>query len=128
MACLLALPACYTSPAPRAIALADPQRGASVTLHMTDGSARTGELLGVRDSSLVLLTNQRVVIAPLYTITSMDLGNARLAVVRGEGSRDLLDRARDASRFPYGITPAAMAVLLRSTGQDAPTELGPGVP
>jgi hypothetical protein len=128
LACLLVLTACYTSPAPHVVALADSQRGAMVMLHMTDGSARTGELLAVRDSSLLLLRNQRVVTAPLSSIVSMDLGDTRLAVAQRERPRDLLERVRDASRFPYGITPAAMSALLRSTGQDAPTELRAGVP
>jgi hypothetical protein len=128
LACLFVVTACYTSLAPHEVALADSQRGTMVMLHMADGSARTGELLAVRDSSLVLLRNQRVVTASLSSIASIDLGDTRLDIAQGERTHDLLMRIRDASRFPYGITPAAMAALLRSTGQDAPTELRAGMP
>jgi hypothetical protein len=127
LAGLLALAACHTSPAPDVVALADSQRGAMVMLHMVDGSARTGELLAVRDSSLVLLRNRQVAVVPLSAVAIVDFGETRLSLERTPAA-ELLDRARRASRFPYGITPGAMAALLRSTGQEAPLELRPGAP
>jgi hypothetical protein len=98
-----------------------------VMLHMVDGSARTGELLAVRDSSLVLLRNRQVAVVPFSAVAIVDFGETRLSLERTPAA-ELLDRARRASRFPYGITPGAMAALLRSTGQEAPLELRPGAP
>ena len=127
LAGLVASTACHTSPAPDVVALADSQHGAMVMLHMVDGPARTGELLAVRDSSLLLLRNRQVVVAPLSAVASVDFGETSVRVERTSVA-ELLERARRASRFPFGITPGAMAALLRSTGQDAPVELRPGAP
>jgi hypothetical protein len=125
-ASMFMLVACWTSPKPEQEALADQQRGAAVTLRMTDGVAHSGELLSVRDTSIMLLLGQRVAVAPLSGVASIAFG--QYGSPTPAGKEGLLDQARTAARFPYGIPPAALTVLLRQAGQDAPVVLRPGTP
>ena len=126
---LLAGTACYTSPRPEEVALADPQRGGMVALFMNDGTERKGELLTVRTDSFILMLDGRVAVAPLSAVRTVGFDGEPLEVIEGgRMSARLMDVARAASRFPFGITPPAMATLLKRSGQDAPIELGPKAP
>jgi hypothetical protein len=125
-AAAILLAACWTSPTPRKVALADQPRGATVTLHMTDGVVHSGELLAVRDSSLVLLLGERIAVAPLSAVESVTF--APEGTPMSASRPETLLQARSAARFPYGITPTALNVLLQHAGQDIPIELRAGVP
>jgi hypothetical protein len=126
---LLASMACYTSPRPEEVALSDPQHGGMVALFMNDGTERKGELLTVRTDSFILLLDGRVAIAPLSAIHTVGFDGVPLEVIEdGRMSSRLMDVARAESRFPFGITPPAMATLLKRSGQDAPMQLGPKAP
>ena len=127
---LLALTACVsTSPAPHVVALADTQHGIDVTVRMLGGEEHRGELLSASDTAFVLLLSQRVAIARLAAVHSVDFGDASPDLVeRGTFSADVLDRARGSARFPFGIPPRAMTMLLQRAGQDTPLELRAGVP
>jgi len=124
--CALLLAACWTSPTPRKVALADQARGAAVTLYMTDGVVHSGELLAVRDSSLLLLLGERIAVAPLSAIQKVTFA-ADGSTMTGQRAQTV-NYARRAARFPFGITPAALKVMLQQSGQDAPIELRAGAP
>ncbi|HET9010243.1 MAG TPA: hypothetical protein VFN38_00445 [Gemmatimonadaceae bacterium] len=125
-ALVLLLAACWTSPKPQQVAMSDQQRGASVTLRMTDGVVHSAELLSVRDGGLVLLLGQRVAVAPLAGVASLTFAPAGSPMNAADAKT--LEHARGAARFPYGIPPAALTLLLRHAGQDAPIELHAGAP
>jgi hypothetical protein len=123
---IVVLAGCWTSPKPELVASTDRQRGLTVTLRMTDGVAHTGELLAVRDSSIVLLLGERIAVAPVIGIDRIIFGADGWPVDGNDAG--MLEHARSVSRFPYGISPAALSTLLRHAGQDAPVPLRAGTP
>lgn len=125
-ASLLFIAACYTSPTPQKVALADRPLGATVTLRMTDGVVHSGELLAVRDSSLVLLLGERVAVAALSAVESVAF--APNGVPMSAARVETWNHVRGAARFPHGVTPAVLAILLQHAGQDAPIDLRAGAP
>lgn len=95
-----------------------------VTLLLTDNRQRAGELLAVDDSSFVILDGRRVVVALRPSVRRIELGVfTRIDIpVTGMALRDRQSLARR-SRFPYGISTAAMAALLKDAEQREPEVL-----
>ena len=121
----LVLSGCMTSKSPAKYVRATSVQGTLGSVHLRDGQTYDGELLAVDDSAFVLLRNGRVGRARFGDIQSVrfsELGKVEFAA--GEiPSAKTLTRARILSRFPYGISPAAMTELLGASRQDAPDEL-----
>ena len=122
--------ACRTSPEPRRAAVDDSPRGASVVVHLADGRRLAGELLAVRDSSLLLLLpGNRVAVGHVADVDRVDLGTFgwsrqldRNALTSPGGQ----ERARQASRFPYGLPDPALRAVLARFGQASPDTLRAG--
>lgn len=126
LACTVTLTACMTSRPAARVANEHGQRGALGTVRMTNGNEHSGELLEVRDSSVVILTGGRLAIGKYSDIVRMEFGEFKSDTFQpmSRPSAALLVRAKKVSRFPYGITAPAMSVLLREGGQTAPDGLG----
>jgi hypothetical protein len=99
-------------------------RGDVGEFSLTTGQPFRGELLAVTDATFVLFANQRVTIAPRSIVERIVFGWSELATGRGLISDGDLAALRHRSRFPYGITSATMAGLLRTSGQSSPDTLG----
>jgi hypothetical protein len=113
----------HTSPDPRD-EVRDLVHGSGYELRLKSGERFYGELLAVTDSTYVVRIDRRIAIAPMSMVTSLGFGWQEIATPSGElwaGDRETLRRH---SRFPYGITPTAMAGLLRASGQASPDTLG----
>lgn len=119
---LAALSSCYTSRTVDRVALADTQRGVTGWVRLTDGSVHGGELLALQDASLVMLAVDRVVVAPHSVIRRAEFGGFKSSDMQKLTSV-VIDGGRRASRFPYGITSAAMAELLNGARQERPDTL-----
>lgn len=119
------LTACLTSPPPSTVAKDDPQRGAFGSVYMSDGTQHSGELLALDDSSIVLLTRDRVAIGTLSRMNRLYFDGFETSDVGAERrlSAGTLREGRQASRFPYGITPPVMARLLDNAKQTVPARL-----
>ena len=130
VAWLIIQSSCMTSPPPRRIATADTHRGVSVIVHMIDGPEYYGELLAVRDSSIVVLTRNRIAIGSFADIRGVTVGEfAPTDFTKGWWPLETsLGKLAPASRFPYGIAASPMAMLLESTKQTAPADLRAFVP
>jgi hypothetical protein len=125
VALVVSLTACLTSPPALTVAQADTQRGALGSVYMSDGTQHSGELLALDDSTIVLLTRDRVAIGSLSRISLMsfdDFATNEVGPERHLSSRTLR-KGRQASRFPYGITAPVMANLLANAKQTAPDRL-----
>ena len=122
--------ACRTSPEPRRAAVDDSPRGASVVVHLTDRRRLAGELLAVRDSSLLLLLpGNRVAVGRVADVDRVDLGTfgwSRQLDRNALTSPGGLERARQASRFPYGLPDPALRAMLARFGQTSPDTLRAG--
>jgi hypothetical protein len=119
------LTGCLTSPPPLTVARADAQRGAFGNVYMLDGTQHYGELLALDDSTVVLLTRDRIAIGALSRLSEMRFDDFETSDVGPERhlSARALRKGRQASRFPYGITAPAMANLLATAKQAAPYRL-----
>ncbi|MBK6487145.1 MAG: hypothetical protein IPF98_09795 [Gemmatimonadetes bacterium] len=124
---LVVLAACYTSPLPKRAAMRDTHRGEIATVRMVNGTERTGELLGVQDSSIVLLVGNRVARGTLANIAVVLVGGAPSRQIT-MGSGETLTRLARASRFPFGITAYTLSVLLDQAKQSTPDALATRTP
>jgi hypothetical protein len=81
-------------------------------------AARVRELLEVRDTAFIVLSNQRVMHIPFRRITNVNFRNA--LVVRMATPADFTGRQhmlRLMSRFPFGMTPDVLQRLLQAYNQ-----------
>lgn len=122
---LVTLTACLTSPPALNVAQADPQRGEFGEVYTIDGTQHSGELLSFDDSTVVLLTRDRVAIGSLSHVDRVVFDNFETTEVgpQHRPSPETVRSGRQASRFPYGITAAAMETLLQNAKQSAPDRL-----
>jgi hypothetical protein len=98
--------------------------GEPVSVTLTNRQSFTGELLAVTDSSLILMVRDRVAFARAGSIARARLRGFGLEYTNGaRPSSRSLERARRSARFPYGVSPEVMAVLLGRTSQSAPDDL-----
>ena len=117
---LLALSSgCMTSPEPRVAALTDSQRGATGSAVLRDGTRRSGELLAVQDSSLLVLVDGRVAVLPFAELVAVDWGefSSRDFTPSMGAASDMRERGRAASRFAFGLPAPALSALLARLGQ-----------
>lgn len=117
---MMLLTACviHAGPGPDSYPPAHSAAGLSASLVLATSRVE-GELLEVRDSALVILTHDRVVVVPFSTIDSGTFAHSRIAV--GRGQKPLLDdfeSIRLLSRYPQGIPPEALRRILADKGQD----------
>lgn len=76
-----------------------------------------GELLEVRDTALVVLTSDRVVLVPSRAIIAMKFDDLDVANHAAPLTPDQARHLRLLSRFPYGVPDEALRKLLASKRQ-----------
>jgi hypothetical protein len=112
---------CYTSSNPNRFAPAIGPHGVMGELAIAKKRVRV-ELLELGDSSYVVLAGNRVAVVPFSAVSAWRF--AQIADWRfGPPAPYLLEQLRSASRFPFGMPPAALAELLSAAGQQAPDDL-----
>jgi hypothetical protein len=92
---------------------------ASVELHGRASGRVVGELLEVRDSSLLMIWGQRVVEVPFTTVTRINIAGRLIRL----GNDHVLSAADEEqlrlfSRHPRGMTPQLLEALLGGLGQE----------
>ena len=117
---MMLLTACviHAGPGPDSYPPAHSTSGLSASLVLAT-SRVDGELLEVRDSALVILTHDRVVLVPFSSVDSGTFAHSRVVV--GHGQKPLLDdfeSIRLLSRYPQGVPPEALRRILAGKGQD----------
>lgn len=106
-------------PTPETFEPAQRPAGVHATLRLADQTVE-GELLELRDSTLLLLTapSPRIAAVPLSSIRVGNFAQARESIVRGrfssESERNVI---RQLSRFPAGIPESVLRILLETHGQ-----------
>ena len=100
-----ALAGCVFGPRAQTFEPAADPHGVSATLHINGRNVRA-EVLEVRDSGLVVLSNAIVAFVPYHAMQSASFKNMSLALWSGSvPGRDATDELRRVSRFPQGLTP-----------------------
>lgn len=125
LASALLLTACRTSAPARQAAERDTHLGSTGTVRLADGNSATGELLAVEHSAFVLLTSQRIVVVLFNGVSEARFGGTS-SFEFGPGRRPretVIKQWRDDSRFPFGMTQAAMRELLAATLYSQPDTL-----
>jgi hypothetical protein len=114
--------ACMTSLPPEREPRATSPYGENVRVSLPGGRHFEGELLAVTDSAWFLMWNYKVA-----TIRSSALSYAYIKSIgfisMTKGTSPLLKQVRESARFPEGLPPGALAVILAKTGQTEPTNL-----
>jgi len=83
-----------------------------------------GELLEVRDSTLVLLRNsEKVTVVPIRLIRSARFAKVDIQMESNRLSQERRDQLRLFSRFPGGLTPELEARVLALYGQTEPDQV-----
>ena len=90
-------------------------------MSLRSGGTTAGELLEVRDTALVLLVDNRVVLIPNTSIANAGFQGGDLKTHSVTPSEFLSGNLRLLSRYPSGISPAVMAALLSASGMSQPT-------
>ncbi|HUF25353.1 MAG TPA: hypothetical protein VMM18_00125 [Gemmatimonadaceae bacterium] len=117
-AAILALAGCTTGPHVGSYAPAQSPAGVEIRVRLRGGEIR-GELLEVRDSGIVVLPVDDVVLIPFDSIRGFRLAQESTAYAGGTPSRATHERLRLLSRFPAGIAPEHLARLLESRRQQS---------
>lgn len=114
--------ACFTSPRPETLAVANGPRGVAGEIWFRDKSKARVELIEVRDTAYVVAHAGRIAVVPYSSVAEASFETVGpLGLGRGRApSAKTRERLRFLSRYPFGIPEAAMAELLRTAGQDAP--------
>lgn len=115
---------CVFGPRPENFGPARGPEGVEALLFFDPPRSMRGELLEVRDSTMLVLVARRVTLvrfdqlraARFQLLPRLDLNNGRLPSERGRAELRLV------SRFPYGLTPELEATLLASYRQDRPDQ------
>jgi hypothetical protein len=132
MRCLLAasallatLTACRTSPSPHDYLPAVEPSGIRGDLKTTfERNALRVELLAVDDSSYVVLSRDRVAVAPFRIVERAVFEPIGTTTKDGRApSSSHRSQLKYASRFPYGIPAPVMSRLLEKSGQQRPDDL-----
>ena len=99
-------------------AVATGPKGALGTIRMENADVETAiELIEVRDSALLVLTEDRYALALFPDIRSLHLPPHVRNVRQFKHDARTLERLRPLSRFPHGVSPVVMSELLRASGQ-----------
>ena len=120
-----ALASCMTSPRPQAVPQARSEYGEQIRLSLTNGRDFAGELLAVTDTSwFIRIGSRTIAFARIGAISVAHLSGSDLSYSNGaRPSAKELEGARHAARFPYGIAPGVMNVLLAKASQSSPDDL-----
>jgi hypothetical protein len=87
-----------------------------------------GELLAVNDTGLLLLQQRQVILVKYSVISNSSFEDLPPSVAvrnREPPSAPVREQLRLASRFPQGVTPERLQVLLLAYGQDSLKVFGP---
>jgi len=124
-ALLATLTACRTSPSPHDYLPAVEPSGIHGDLQTTfDRNPLRVELLAVDDSSYLVLSRDRVAVAPFRVVQRAVFEPIGTTTKDGSApSSGHRSQLKYASRFPYGIPAAAMSRLLEKSGQQRPDDL-----
>jgi hypothetical protein len=96
--------------------------GTGINANLTVGQTKiTGELLEVRDTAVVILTPDRVLLVPFPAIAHGTFAHTDMEITNGlrRGDDDNMTDVRMLSRYPYGIPADALRRLLASRRQDS---------
>lgn len=93
--------------------------GATTELRMRDARTVVGELLGLDDSTVVVLEKQRVVVVPFAGVRFVGIEGLTVDAGSALWSAPFRREAVLRARYPRGIAPEVMARLLARAGQQA---------
>lgn len=114
--------ACVARYGPEPASYPPANRAAGTVAHIIVGRDTVrGELLEVRDTALVVLTLDRVVLVLDGAMRSLRFDDLRRREPLSALSPSERERLRLLSRFPQGIPPAALTAILESRRQSALT-------
>lgn len=117
LTCLLAS-ACSLGPRARTYPLA--QTPAGVTATVAHGNSTfSAEVLAVSDSGLLLVWNDRVVLARYSAGTTIKLSDPDYTIRGQAPTGQVRERIRLVTRYPAGVSPALLANLLAAYHQDS---------
>jgi hypothetical protein len=118
---VVVLGACFTGPSAANFGPARGPQGVAADIRLERRGGRIkGELLAVQDTGLLVMREQRVVFVPLRAISIATFRQRDSAIGRGRMTLPQRDALRQVSRFPNGLSDAALARLLQAHGQNAP--------
>ena len=116
---LLLAAACYHGPSIQTFKPAQGPYGIDTELRLRTKALVQGELLEVQDSSLVILSANRVVSVPVSAIQRGRFYGLGDLIAEGINPRSALAEVRNFSRFPTGLTRELRTRLLAAYGQTA---------
>ena len=109
--------ACFTGPSATGFRPATTAHGVESTIEV-QRTRLAGELLEVSDSGYVLLSEGLLVFAPFSALRSASFSGID-SHESGRPDLSLMERLRLVSRYPKGMTPAVLDLLLAETHQTA---------
>lgn len=112
---------CYTGPAARQHPLATSGRGAEVIARTPKETVR-GELLEVRDTSLVVATATQIVVVPTRLLRTVRFRNLEDYYVHRQTDERFLGTFARLSRFPAGAPPGIIDEISRATQRPVRTQ------
>src|SRR5688572_9736134 len=107
---------CTTGPAPNDHPLARSAAG-SMAMVETNQGWRTGELLEVRDTALVIASTKEVVLVPLRVIRTIRFADLEYWYNRGEHGEEAIAAFKRISRFPGGAPSGVLDEIVRRSGR-----------
>ncbi|HVT45354.1 MAG TPA: hypothetical protein VMT00_13295 [Thermoanaerobaculia bacterium] len=115
----LCLTACAVGPRVGDFKPAYSPAGIEVTLNLEGESTLKGELLEVRDSGLVMLNDNEVILISYASIRRGGLAQTGIRIGEGKPpARAAREQLRLLSRYPQGLSPELLASLLSAYGQE----------
>ena len=119
--------ACHYGPTFSSYPPARNPHGAEAEIITTSKGSITAEIIEVRDSDVMILSDGKLELRPYASIKSLTIGGLKRSF--NIGGRPLSSKTRDElrlfSRFPQGLTPELLSRLLQANGQ---TELARAQP
>ncbi|HEY2377948.1 MAG TPA: hypothetical protein VGH98_18385 [Gemmatimonadaceae bacterium] len=117
---VLSVSACVIHAGPGPETYPPAHSAAGVTAWLVLATSRLdGELLEARDTALVILTHDRVMLVPFSVIDSGAFAHSNVAIRhRRRPSPEDFDSIRLLSRYPQGIPPDALRRILADKRQD----------
>ena len=103
-----------------AFPVANSPAGVATTVSLGSGGTAAGELLEVRDTALVLLVDNKVVLVPNASIANARFQGGDLRNHSMTPPEIISGNLRLLSRYPSGVSSTVMAALLSASGQSQP--------
>lgn len=124
VAAVLSTVACAYGPKVMSFDPATGPRGVSTTFIAASGDVRTGELLEVRETGLLIGGEKSIFFVPYEALQSATFKDMSLKVGgRRAPSAKQLSTLRLVSRFPQGLSPPLLQQLLEARGQSEPRQV-----